>query len=175
MINRISTLIAGFSYSDRIAPILDGSATDSSLSLVFRLGPATQIFQRALTDHEFDLTEMSFAAHCIARSHGDDRFVGLPIFTSRMMRHHSIYVWGDHLHQPGQLAGARIGLHDYSSTTAVWLRGILAEHHGLDLSNITWCVGSIDDASHNKSGGTSPFSQSLPEGIRQMPRLKEPV
>lgn len=161
-------LLAGFSYSDRIAPILDGSVTDERLHLTFELDSATRIFHRTLEGQEFDLAEMSLAAHCMAASRGDRRFVGLPIFTSRMFRHHSIYVWGDRFHLPQQLNGGRIGVSDYGSTTSVWLRGILSQYHGLDHRDLSWCIGPTDAASNGGSQSKPLSSQPIPPGIKQM-------
>ncbi len=39
---------------------------------------------------------------------------------------------------PSQLGGKTIGKRSYSVTTATWLRGILADEHGVDLSSIRW-------------------------------------
>ena len=40
--------------------------------------------------------------------------------------------------KPSDLAGKRVGLRAYTVTTATWVRGILAEDYGLDLSKVEW-------------------------------------
>jgi len=39
---------------------------------------------------------------------------------------------------PAELAGKRIGVRSYSQTTAVWVRGILENDYGVDLSKVRW-------------------------------------
>jgi 4,5-dihydroxyphthalate decarboxylase len=39
---------------------------------------------------------------------------------------------------PEGLAGKRVGVRSYSVTTGAWIRGILAEDHGIDISKIRW-------------------------------------
>ena len=39
---------------------------------------------------------------------------------------------------PGDLAGRRVGIRSYSVTTGAWVRGILADDHGVDLDRVTW-------------------------------------
>jgi hypothetical protein len=39
---------------------------------------------------------------------------------------------------PDQLAGKRVGMRSYSVTTAAWVRGILADDHGVDLGQVNW-------------------------------------
>ncbi len=39
---------------------------------------------------------------------------------------------------PGDLAGKRVGIRAHSVTTVTWVRGILAQDHGVDLDSIQW-------------------------------------
>jgi 4,5-dihydroxyphthalate decarboxylase len=39
---------------------------------------------------------------------------------------------------PRDLEGRRVGVRSYSVTTGMWIRGILAEDHGVDCDRITW-------------------------------------
>ena len=39
---------------------------------------------------------------------------------------------------PNDLPGRRIGVRSYSQTTGVWLRGILQNDYGVDLSGVQW-------------------------------------
>ena len=138
-------LSVGISYSDRVAPILDGSVKSPDLALSLHFAPVDEIFWRGLHSSDFDLAEMSLAAHCVLASRGDRRFVGLPIFTSRMFRHGSVYVRNDSsITCPSKLAGKRVGVPEYQMTAAVWMRGIFSEHFGLDLRSVHWFAGGVD-------------------------------
>jgi 4,5-dihydroxyphthalate decarboxylase len=39
---------------------------------------------------------------------------------------------------PESLAGRRVGVRSWSVTTGMWVRGILAEDHGVDAARVTW-------------------------------------
>jgi hypothetical protein len=38
------------------------------------------------------------------------------------------------------LAGKRVGVRSWSQTTGVWVRGIMSDDHGLDVSQVEWVV-----------------------------------
>ena len=40
--------------------------------------------------------------------------------------------------EPADLPGSRIGVRSYSQTTGVWMRGILENDYGVDLSRVQW-------------------------------------
>jgi 4,5-dihydroxyphthalate decarboxylase len=148
--------------SDRIAPFRDRAVRPDSFDLEFADAPAEQIFWRALHSEDFDLTEMSLAAFCILRSRGDQRFVGLPVFTSRLFRHNSVFVRHDSaIGSFRELAGRRVGLPEYQMTAAVWVRGLLAEQYGVDLRSIEWYVGGVE-----KPGRKERISLDPPAGYR---------
>jgi 4,5-dihydroxyphthalate decarboxylase len=46
---------------------------------------------------------------------------------------------------PAQLAGRTVGVPEYQITAAVWIRGILAEHHGLDVASVRYRTGGLDE------------------------------
>src|SRR4051812_43335615 len=99
------------SRNDFTAPFLDGIATIDGLDLTLTEGMPGEIFWRQLTRAEFDISEMSLATLMMARGLGDDRFVALPIFTSRHFFHTNIWVRTDRgIESPADLAGKRIGV-----------------------------------------------------------------
>ena len=50
------------------------------------------IFRRMFATEEFDASELSSSNFIIERARGDQRFVALPVFPSRVFRHNSMYV-----------------------------------------------------------------------------------
>src|SRR5207237_388112 len=40
--------------------------------------------------------------------------------------------------KPEDLHGKRVGVRSYSVTTVAWIRGILAEDHGIDIDKVKW-------------------------------------
>ena len=55
------------------------------------LGPA-EMFWRQLRFAEFDISEMSMSELMMIRNRGDDRFIGMPVFTTRRFYHTGILV-----------------------------------------------------------------------------------
>ena len=136
---------AAIAFSDRVAPLLDRSLQPRNVELHFQSGSADDIFWRALHGNAFDLAEMSLAAYCVLVSRSDRRFVGLPVFTLRAFRHNSVYVRSDSgLTSFAQLSGRKVGLPEYQMTAAVWVRGLMADSHGVDLTWVEWYAGGVD-------------------------------
>jgi 4,5-dihydroxyphthalate decarboxylase len=87
----------------------------------------------------------------------------LPVFPSRAFRHSFIAIHeGSGIRSPKDLAGKRIGVPLYTMTAAIWIRGFLANDHGVDLSGVTWVQGSINSASSHGSPSVMPMHRPVP-------------
>src|SRR5580658_10476341 len=65
----------------RTRPIIDGRVKPAGIDFLKTvLGPA-EMFWRQLSFAEFDVSEMSMSELMMIRARGDDRFVGVPVFT----------------------------------------------------------------------------------------------
>ena len=54
----------------------------------------------------------------------------------------AIYIRTDRgIRTAADLAGRTIGLPEYQQTAALWVRGILREHYGVDTRGIAWRTG----------------------------------
>ena len=146
---------------DRVQPLTDGRVPVEGVRLnVLHLEPE-ECFWRMLQNAEFDAAEMSLSSFAIAVAAGDDRFVGIPAFLSRSFRHSSLYVRGDgEITEAEGLAGRRIGVPEYQMTASVWTRGLLAHEFGVDLRDVTWCTGGLE-----QPGRTERQSLALPEWV----------
>ena len=81
-------------------------------------------------------------SHIVTTARGDSPYVGIPVFLSRAFRHSAIYVRTDRgIRTAADLAGRTIGLPEYQQTAALWVRGILREHYGVDTRGIAWRTG----------------------------------
>ena len=128
---------------DRTQALIDGrvrvEGVDELVYLALRPG---ETFWRMLSHEEFDASEMSLSSYTILRSEGDERFVALPVFPSRVFRHNALYVRADSpLRDPRSLKGKRIGVGDYQMTAAVWTRGFLQHEYGVRPEEVSWVVG----------------------------------
>ena len=103
-----------------------------------------EMFDRAVVNMEFDVTEMSTSEHIAMNCQGTNPFVAIPVFPSKAFRHGFVTINSDAgIHEAKDLAGKRIGLPLYTQTAAIWCRGFLAEDYGVDLSEVTWVEGAI--------------------------------
>lgn len=148
--------------SDRTRPILDGHVRVQGCSLTMIPGEPEEIFRRALRDRAFDIAELSMGSHIVTTARGDSGYVGIPVFPSRAFRHSGIFVRTDRgIAAPEDLKGRRVGLPEYQQTAAMWVRGMLADRHGVAPEDVEWVVGSQEQA-----GGTERVAVALPDRIR---------
>lgn len=156
------TLSIALSDNERTRPILEGRFQPQGINLVPTMVHPSEMFWRQLKFAEFDVSEMSLSSLCIAKARGDDRFVGLPIYTARMFFHTRIYVRKDSgIEKPEDLKGKKIGVPEYQQTSALWSRGILQHEWGVHARDIEWFMERTPEISH---GGTTGFKP--PEGVR---------
>src|SRR5438128_631095 len=128
---------------DRTQALLDGrvriEGVDELTYLALRPG---ETFWRMLNHEEFDASEMSLSSYTIQRSEGDERFIAIPVFPSRVFRHSAIYLKEEsRIQRPEDLKGKRVGVGDYQMTAAVWVRGCLQHEYGVLPKDIQWVVG----------------------------------
>ena len=128
--------------SDRTRPLMDGRFRVPGCDVTFLPGEPEDIFRRALRDHAFDISELSMGSHIVTTARGDSPYVGVPVFLSRAFRHSAVYVRTDRgIRSAADLAGRTIGLPEYQQTAALWVRGFLREHYGVDTKSIAWRTG----------------------------------
>ena len=128
--------------SDRTRPILDGRVSVPGVDFVRLPGEPEDIFRRALRDRAFDVSELSMGSHIVTTARGDSAYAGVPVFPSRAFRHSAVYVRTDRgISGPADLAGRTIGLPEYQQTAALWVRGVLREHYGVDTRGVAWRTG----------------------------------
>jgi len=128
---------------DRTMALMDGTVRPEGVELNYLPMVPGETFWRMLNNAEFDVSEMSLSSYTILRSRGDERFIALPVFTSRVFRHSGIYVHTDAgINAPGDLRGKRIGVGDYQMTAAVWARGLLQDDYKVRPEDMKWVVGT---------------------------------
>jgi len=98
-------------------------------------GSVASAFKRVVRDLEFDVAEMAIMTFLVAKAFGKPYRL-LPFVVMARFQHP--YLVSSEALSPKQLEGKRVGVRSYSVTTGAWIRGILAEDHGVDLSRIQW-------------------------------------
>ena len=124
-------------------------------------GSAAPFFKRVVRDHEFDVAEMAIMTYVIAKSFGTPYRL-LPFAVLARFQHPLlIYNAARGDLKPEDLHGKRVGVRAYSVTTGVWIRGILAEDHGIDINRVKWVT--FED-SHVAQFRDPPNAERAPAG-----------
>lgn len=150
---------------DRTRRLLDGQIRVPGITLHALTHAPEETFFRMLKWQEFDVAEMSLSSYVMSLFTERKPFVAIPVFPSRAFRHGGIYVRGDStLTDPSSLVGATVGVPEYQMTASVWIRGILADHHGVPVDAVTYRTGGLHDA-----GRTEKIRLNLPSGLEVRP------
>lgn len=136
-------------------------------------GPANvaQGFAPMVRDEAFDLGELAIAT-AIQASHYRKPIALLPIVTAARHHHRSIVCDPRRgLLVPSALSGTRVAVRSYAVTTALWVRAILLEEHGVAADSIQWIVNTgshlaeySDPANVTRVTGGSPEALALDGG-----------
>lgn len=132
---------------DRTRALHEGSVVPEGVALTTLRLPVEEIFFRMARFREFDAAELSFSSYLLTLDeHGAGPFVAIPVFPSRAFRHNGIYVNANSgVNTPADLVGRVVGVPEYQVTAAVWIRGILAEHHGVPVSSVRYRTGGLHE------------------------------
>jgi 4,5-dihydroxyphthalate decarboxylase len=145
----------------RTRPILDGMFHADGIDMTPLEIHPSELFWRQLKFAEFDVSEMSMSSLLMAIARGDDRFIGLPIFTTRYFFQNWILIRKDSgIEKPEDLAGKRVGVPEYQQTAALWSRGVLQHEFGVAPKDMEFFMERLPDISH---GGSTGFK--APDGV----------
>jgi 4,5-dihydroxyphthalate decarboxylase len=116
-----------------------GTITSDLLELDFDdISEASKQFKPMVRDMAYDCGELAIVTFLQAKSFGKP-LVLLPFVVAGRLQHKNIaYNTERGEVTPATLAGRRVGVRTYSQTTGVWVRGILQNDYGVDLSKVTW-------------------------------------
>lgn len=149
---------------DRTEALRDGRVRPAGVDLTYLPQQVEETFFRMARFQEFDVAEMSLSSYVIGLTR-DAPFVAVPVFPSRFFRHSGIYVsTASEIERPQDLRGKQVGIAEYQLTANVWIRGILAEHHGLPVESVTYRTGGLHDP-----GRPEKLKVDLPVGVRVQP------
>jgi 4,5-dihydroxyphthalate decarboxylase len=110
---------------------------------------------------------MSMSTLMMAKAQGDERWVGLPVFTTRKLFHTEILVRrASGIEKPADLKGKRVGVPEYQQTAALWTRGALEHEFGVHARDMEWWMERIPTHSHRGAVG---FEAPPGVTIRQIP------
>jgi 4,5-dihydroxyphthalate decarboxylase len=151
----------GITSNPRTTPVIDGKIKPDGIDLIPTVLHPSELFWRQLRFAEFDVSEMSVSSLMMAKSKGDDRFVGIPVFTTRKFFHTTTLVRCEaRIEVPADLKGKRVGVPEYQQTAALWARGVLQHEFGVEPKDLEFWMERPPARSH---GGATGFK--APPGV----------
>ena len=121
-----------------------------------------EVFSRFTYNREWEVSELSFAKFIAQAAREKPDIIGLPVWTSRQFRFSSFYYnVKSGIKTAQDLAGKRVAVPEWAQTAAVYTRGWLQHHAGVDLTSIDWVQAGTE-----QSGREEKVELYLPKGIK---------
>lgn len=158
---RLALALSGYVHTNEL---VNGRIRPDAIDLTIITQPFESIALRFRNTLEFDVCEFSLGNYCARVAHFDwAPMIALPVFTSRVFRHSSIFVRADAgINEPADLAGRRVAIPQWTQTATVYVRGYLAHDAGVALSSIEWVQAGVNEPGRKE--GVSFLN--LPVGIK---------
>jgi len=120
-------------------PLKRGDITSPWLKLDFtEIKPMHKAFKPMVREHAFDASEMALVTFLQAKVY-DKGLKLLPAAMLGRFQHGTILCNAERGRlTPADLAGRRVGVRAYSQTTGAWIRGIVENDYGVDMSRVQW-------------------------------------
>src|ERR1700760_1025166 len=121
------------------AALKDGSVKSDKVTLDFAdYSPTHKGFKPMIREQAFDVSEMAIVTYLMAKSFAKPMVLLPNVVVARFQHAYAVYRAELGELKPGDLRGKRVGIRSFTTTTGAWLRGILANDYGVDLSSIDW-------------------------------------
>ncbi len=152
------------------AALKSGRVSSERLRLDFaEITPISRAFAPMVRESRFDVSEMAIATFLQARAFGKP-LVLLPVVLASRFQEAALLCRADSdIAEPADLAGRRVGVRAYSQTTGMWLRGILAEEHGVQPEQVSWVT--FEDA-HVAEYRDPAWAERAPAGSDMLAMLR---
>ncbi len=150
-------LSIGMADNPRTRAIFDGRVKPDGIELICTPIHASELFWRQLRFGDFDISEMSISSLMMAVANGDERWVGIPVFTTRRMFQVGTLVRKDRgIDKPADLKGKKLGVPEYQQTAALWTRGFLQHEYGVHPRDIEFWMERNPEHSQGGAVGFKP-------------------
>ncbi|MFO1047576.1 MAG: ABC transporter substrate-binding protein [Geminicoccaceae bacterium] len=148
----------------------DGRVASDLFRLDFAaVSPVNRAFAPMVREGRFDVSELAIATALQAKACGKP-IVVLPVTVAARFQEAALLCRADSdLRGPADLAGRRVGVRSYSQTTAMWLRGILADEHGVPADKVRWVTF---EGAHVAEIADPPWAGRAPVGKELLPMLR---
>jgi len=122
-------------------PLKRGEITSPLLKLDFvEVKPMHTAFKPMVREHAFDVSELALVTVLQAKAYNKGLTLLPAAMLARFQHHTCLYNSARGKLRPADLAGKRIGVRSYSQTTGAYIRGIIENDCGVDLSGVQWVV-----------------------------------
>src|SRR6516225_10903745 len=133
---RLRTLLAEYPHTTALRR---GEATSDHIAFEFAdVKPIWAGFKQMVRQKAFDVSEMAIVTYLIAKSFGKPMVLLPAVMTGRIQHAWAIYNGERGTLTLSDLAGKRVGIRSFTTTTGAWLRGMFANDYGLDLASVRW-------------------------------------
>jgi 4,5-dihydroxyphthalate decarboxylase len=121
------------------AALKNGSIKSDLVEFDFvEVSPTNKGFKPMVREGAFDVSEMAIVTYLMAKSFGNPMVLLPNVVLARFQHAYALYNAKQGTLKPNDLNGKRVGIRSFTTTTGAWLRGILANDHGVDLDSIDW-------------------------------------
>ena len=136
MAMRLRTLLGDHACT---AALKNGSIKSDLVEFEFAdYSPTHKGFKPMVREGAFEVSELAIVTYLMAKNF-DKPMVLLPdVVMARFQHGYAFYNARHGSLKPADLNGRRVGIRSFTTTTGAWLRGILANDYGVDLSSIDW-------------------------------------
>jgi len=143
-------------------PLKDGHVTSPRIYLDHKeVVPANRAFRPMVNQLAYDVSELALVTLMLAKA-CERPIVGIPVVLMQQSAYAMLLVRQDSpLHAARQLEGCTIGVRSYTQTTGTWLRGMLHDQFGVDLSALRWITF---EAAHVDGFVDPPQARRAPTG-----------
>lgn len=119
--------------------LIEGTVRPEAIDLVPVPLHSPERHWRMMRGLEFDVCELSLGSYLLIRDQRSLPLIAIPAFPHRRFRHSYIFVSTEAgIAAPGDLEGRRLGIRTWQNTALLWLRGLLEDQYGVDLTKIEW-------------------------------------
>ena len=133
---RLRTLLGDHTCT---AALKNGSIKSDLVEFDFvEYSPTNKGFKPMVREGAFDVSEMAIVTYLMAKSVGKPMVLLPNVVVARFQHAYALYNAKQGTLKPADLNGKRVGIRSFTTTTGAWLRGILANDHGIDLNSIDW-------------------------------------
>jgi 4,5-dihydroxyphthalate decarboxylase len=152
--------------------IKNGELADPRVRLdCLDIDPIHQVFAPMVRHNAYDVSEMAIVTYLQARCYGKPLVLLPTVVAARLQQGCLVYSTrhGKTL-TLADLPGARVGVRTWSQTTGMWVRGILAETHGVEIGKVDWIT--FEDG-HLAEYSDPPLATRAPAGKKMLQMLRD--